>query len=82
MKKTYACIGYEGVPFRRTTDRVYTHAIVEFSPAGNPLRAIAFCGSKELAEKRKRAEEEYLIATTLEVVDVTEINGNQCDAFL
>lgn len=79
MKKTYACIGFAGRTFMRISNRKYTHAVVEYSPAGNPLGAIAFCGSAELAEKKKKSEAKYRLFTTLEVVEVTEVYDAQND---
>mgnify|MGYP000869308164 CR=1 FL=1 len=73
MKKTYQCKGIRGRPFIRSTERIYTHAIVEFDRSGQPLRAISFCGNLNLAEKKLAAERKYLFGTTAAIVEVVEI---------
>lgn len=73
MKKTYQCKGIHGRPFIRSTNRTYTHAIVEIDRSGHPLRVIAFCGNLNLAEKKLAAERKYLFGTTAAIVEVVEV---------
>lgn len=76
MKKTYFVKGYEnaGKPFRRTTERDYTHAIVVIRHDNGKHFVRGYCSRFDLAQKLKSSTENYLmnkgLAVTVEIKDL------------
>jgi hypothetical protein len=74
MRTYQIVIDGHGIISTRTTEREYTHAVVRIESDGRIRRAVEYCGSKALAEKKasayKRLTDEVRV---VEVKDVSEL---------
>ena len=68
LKPTLVCTTPYGV-FRRGTWRVYTHVVVSVHPEG-ASEALAWCGSRKLAEDQARYWQRKLSMARIEVCAV------------
>ena len=69
LKPTLVCTTPYGV-FRRGTWRVYTHVVVRVATGSPPSEALAWCGSRKLAEDRARYWQRELSMARIEVCAV------------